>query len=247
MDQKPKRRKFRQETVIHSYITRPLSIEIIRLLWYTKITANQITIFRIILNVMSLVLFVQANFVSVTIGFVLFQIHELLDSVDGMYARIRKQQSKIGVWMEQFFDAIFSDANGLLGLALSYGAYSVTGNIEYFILLILSLSSTRLFELFLKVFNISKTKEELAHKEYGDDYLQVIGVGWKTGIKNFYLTVLTWQNQILLFGFLLLIPIYHTYHIDIYLYALIIFVIINQPPWIYAGWLGYKKVKNDTV
>ncbi|WP_456457110.1 CDP-alcohol phosphatidyltransferase family protein [Nitratifractor sp.] len=241
MKNRPKRRKFRQETVIHSYITRPLSIEIIRLIWNSGITPNQITIFRILLNVIALFLFAQGTFVSILFGFVLFQTHELLDSVDGMYARLKEHRSKIGVWMEQFFDAIFSDANGLLGLALSYGAYRVTGEMSYFILLILSLSSVHLFEIFLKVFDISKKKEGFEHKEYGNDYLQIVGVGWKTGMKNLYLTVLTWQNQILLFGLLLLIPFYEMFGIDIYLYAMVLFVLLNQPPWIYTGWMGYKK------
>lgn len=42
---KPARKKFRQETVIHSYIVRPLAQEVMLLLWNTNITANQITFF----------------------------------------------------------------------------------------------------------------------------------------------------------------------------------------------------------
>jgi len=245
--QKPKRRKFRQETVVHSYITRPISVEIIRLIWNTKITANQITIFRIILNIASLILFIHATFFSTVLGFILFQFHEILDSVDGMYARLKNQRSKIGVWLEQFFDTVFSDGNGLLGLAISYGAYKLTDNINYFILLILSLSSVHLYEVFKRTFDISQKKQELQHKEYGDDYLPILGIGYKAGLKNLYLTLLTWQNQILLFGILFLHPFYETYQIDIYFYAMAALVIVNQPPWIYAGWIGFKKVKSYDI
>ena len=242
--QKPQRQKFRQETVIHSYITRPLSIEIIRLLWNTNITANQITIFRIVLNITALVLFFQATFLSICLGYILFQIHEILDSVDGMYARLKKQQSKIGVWLEQFFDAVFSDANGFLGLVISYAAYSITGNEVYFILWGISIIGVKLLGTFLKVFGISKEKNGMEHKEYGDDFLPIFGVGLLKGLKNLYLTVITWQNQFLLLGILLLLPLYKTYGLDFYLYAVAFLSLINQPPWIYVGYLGYQTMKS---
>ena len=59
--EKPPRRKFRQETVIHSYIVRPLAFEIIRLIWNTSITPNQITIFRVVLNILAVICFFMAT------------------------------------------------------------------------------------------------------------------------------------------------------------------------------------------
>jgi len=191
--------------------------------------------------------FIRGSLAGFIIGFVLFQIHELLDSVDGMYARLKRQQSKIGVWMEQFFDTLFSDINGLMGMALSYGAYQVTGNFNYFIVLFFSVVSVKLFYDYLRIFGLSK-KGNTEHKEYTEEsYLPIFGVGFLRGVKNLYVTILTWQNQILLFAIICLIPLYETFGFDIFYYALICVLMINQPPWIYAAYVSFKKVTNDNV
>ena len=62
--QKPKRRKFRQETVIHSYIVRPLAQEFVMAIWNTNITPNQVTLFRSIIAVFYLLLFMYGSAIS---------------------------------------------------------------------------------------------------------------------------------------------------------------------------------------
>ena len=239
--EKPPRRKFRQETVIHSYITRPLSLEIIRLIWNTPITPNHITIFRLLLNIIAIYLFLKANFFNILIGFILFQVNELLDSVDGMLARLKNIKSGFGVWMEQVFDSILSDGTGFFGFVLTYSAYKITGNINYFIFLFFAVLFSKLFLTYIKAFNLSKNEDNI-HKKYGDDYLPIIGCGFLRCIRNLYITMLTWQNQFQLFGLLLLIPCYKYCNFDLFYYVSIFVLLLNIPPVVYSIYLAYKKV-----
>jgi len=243
---KPERRKFRQETVIHSYIHRPLSIEIIRLLWNTNITANQITLFRVVLNIISLILFIQGTLWGFIGGFVFFQIHEILDHVDGMYSRLKNQTSKIGAYMEYLFDDMFSTSYGLFGLAIAYGAYNLTGNYIYIWLFISIAIAHSLYSVYLVKFkNEQICEQESLHNIDHDSepFPAILGVGVTQGIKNLIFTAMVWKNEFLLWGALGFIYFKEHFGIDTILLALIIHSIYFNITWIKIALFGYRKAR----
>jgi phosphatidylglycerophosphate synthase len=249
--EKPKRKIFRQEDVIASYIHRPLGLEIVRLLWHTNITANQITLFRVILNIISLVFFAQGTPSGFIVGFILFQIHEVLDTVDGMYSRYKKQTSKIGAYMEYLFDELFSTSYGLFGLAIAYGAYSATDNFIY-IWLFISVSAANSMNLaFLTLFEPEKIckNDEIHNIDHdSEEFPAIFGVGLKKGFRNLIFTSMKWKNEFLLWGGLFFFYFRQNYGIDTIIIAFIIHALIVNAMWIKRAFVGYKKaIKMDRV
>jgi len=244
--EKPKRKKFRQEDVICSYIHRPLALEIVRLLWNTKVTANQITIFRVILNIISLIFFAQGTLFGFVSGFIFFQIHEVLDTVDGMYSRYKNQTSKIGAYMEYLFDDMFSSPYGLFGLSIAYGAFSMTGNYVYIWLFIAITIGHSLSMVYLITFESEKIckKGTLHNIEHDSEpYYAVFGVGLKEGLKSLILTAVAWKNEFLLWGALGFVYFKESYGIDTIIIALIIHFLILNASWVKRALVGYKKAK----
>jgi phosphatidylglycerophosphate synthase len=243
--EKPKRRKFRQEDVYTAYVHRPLALEIVRLIWNTNITANQITLFRVVLNVIALILFAMGTKIGFIAGFFVFQINEILDSVDGMYARMKKQTSKLGAYFEYLFDGLFSTSFGLFGLAIAFGAYRATGDLVYiwlFILITVAQSMDREFYLLFHKDKICKNEniENIDHDK--EEFAQIFGVGLKKGIRNFLYTVAVWKNELLLWGALFFFWAKER-GVDLIFWALIIHAILINAFWIKRAYDGYKKAK----
>jgi len=243
---KPERRQFRQETVIHSYIHRPLSMEIIRLLWNTKITANQITLFRVVLNILALIFFMQGTLWGFVSGFVLFQIHEILDHVDGMYSRLKQQTSKIGAYMEYLFDDMFSTSYGLFGLSIAYGAYRFTGDLVYIWLFIAITVAHSLSTVYLMTFKKEAIcqKESLHNIDHDSEvFPAILGVGFKKGIQNLIYTAVVWKNEFLLWGALGFIYFKEHFGVDTILIALILHFLFFNLLWIKTAIYGFKKAQ----
>jgi phosphatidylglycerophosphate synthase len=243
---KPERKKFRQEDVIASYIHRPLGLEIVRLLWNTNITANQITGFRVILNIISLLLFAQGTLFGFVSGFVFFQIHEILDTVDGMYSRLKNQTSKMGAYMEYLFDDMFSSSYGLFGLSIAYGAYNMTNDFIYIWIFISITIGHSLSSVYLITFESEKIcKNGTLHNINHDveEFPAIFGVGLKKGFKNFVFTAMRWKNEFLLWGALGYIYFQEHFGVDTILIALLIHSLFFNASWLKRAIVGYKKAK----
>ncbi len=248
---KPKRRKFRQETIIHSYIVRPLAFEIIRLLWNSKITPNQITIFRATLNIFAVICFFMAESIFFVLGFFMFQIHEVIDHADGLFARMKGMTTKMGVFLEHFFDAIFSANFNLLGFSISFAAYKISNSLEYIFLFIAMVIANNLTLHYKKQFKGDSpaifeledhsTKREgmtnLDHEK--EELLSIFDKPFKTAIKNLIITMYIWQNQFLLWGALLFFP-FKNYFDTIFL-GLIICVVLNFLSCLYWAYFGFSE------
>lgn len=249
---KPARRKFRQETVIHSYIVRPLAFEIIRLLWNTSITPNQITLFRVVLNILAVYFFFLGENIFFIWGFVLFQLHEIIDHADGLFARMKGMTSKMGVFLEHFFDAIFSANYNLLGLAISYSAYSLSGSIEFIYMFIALMIGNNLTQHYKKQFKgeapaIFDIKDNSGGKREGminldhekEELLSIFDQPLKTAIKNIFITAYIWQNQFMLWGALLYFPLIGLCN-TIFI-GLFICLILNYAAVFYWAYFGFSQ------
>ena len=202
----------------------------------TSITPNQITIFRNILLFLCFYLFTQMNYLYI-VGFILFQIFELLDSVDGDLARYKNMGSKLGVWLEIFFDAILTPVWGVLGFLFAYIAYSIDQNLIYFFIWGFIGFSNNLEKSFLIHFRgVSKGLEEAEH---GHIYFGFKGVTLSEKIKNFIIVSKSWENQWLLFGGLL----YVAFGVNLFLYIWIWLLLLNQIHWIRLAYQGYKDTQ----
>lgn len=242
---KPERKKFRQETVIHSYIHRPISMEIIRLIWNTNISANQITIFRSLFNIAALISFTFGTQTGFIVGFISFQINEILDHVDGMYSRLKNQTSKVGAFLEVILDFLFAGSQGLLGLSIAWGAYNATDNLIYIWIFLSMAIGHGLSLVYLINFEVEKlSKNDSFHNINHDTeaYKPILGVPFKVSITNCFFTIVKWKNEVLVWGGLLFF-IGMDYEVDFILIALIFHSLIYQAQWIRRVFFAYNLAK----
>jgi len=164
-----------------------------------------------------------------------FQFAELLDSVDGDLARYKRMQSKVGVWLEIFFDALLTPVWSLFGLMFAYIFYKIDGNGIYFILWGLVGFSANLESVYYRHFK--GMKEGLSDARHDHIYFGFIGKSWKTKIRNFIVVSKIWENQWLLFSAMF----YFLFHINTFLAVWIWLLMLNQIHWIRLVIQGYQN------
>lgn len=104
---------------------RGLSYIIVEIIKVSKITPNQITIFRIIFFPIIFFFFSRGSYLDNVLGLVTILIYTLLDTVDGDLARAKDMTSDLGAWLDHSFDKVMVNVV-LVGVAI--GAYNVTNN-----------------------------------------------------------------------------------------------------------------------
>jgi phosphatidylglycerophosphate synthase len=108
-----------------------LSTLLVKILMYTPITANHITIVGIIFVFIAAFFLGFGTFSFGLIGIVFLYLGELMDAVDGSLARCKKSCSRL---QSNFLGNIYhSSSYPVLFLGISVGAYFQTGNLIYII------------------------------------------------------------------------------------------------------------------
>ena len=223
------------ETFYHTFF-RFLSFHLItKLLWNSTITPNQVTLFRNILTLISFYCFYLFDTYSFLIGFFLFQFAELLDSVDGDLARYKNMKSKIGIWLEIFFDAILTPVWGFIGLLFAYLSYQISGEWIYFLLWGVVAFSSNLEKSFYMHFR--GCSSEFSEAKHDHIYFGFKGESFKTKVRNFLIFSKAWENQWLVYAGLL----YTLFGVNLFLEVWIWLILLNQIHWIRLAWNGYKK------
>lgn len=105
-------------------VTKRISIYITKLLLYTPIHADQVTISMILLVVLGSVLMAFGDLKFLLIGILLIHFTVILDNVNGEVARYRKEGSMTGTFLEQFYHEI---SIPLIFFSLGYGIFIQTG------------------------------------------------------------------------------------------------------------------------
>ncbi len=86
------------------YLAKPLSLFLLKLLVYTPLTGNQVTLAMLILGIIGS-LFVGFDSLALWGGIIL-QFTILLDCIDGSLARFRNQESRFGRYLDGMFHSI---------------------------------------------------------------------------------------------------------------------------------------------
>ena len=120
----------REESWWFTYIGRPISIYLTKLLLYTPITGNQVTILMLIAGVAAGTLFISGNYWYSIAGALLFMLSILLDLVDGEVARYRKASSLRGWYLDRLTHNIVYP---YIFVGISFGGYADFHDIRIFI------------------------------------------------------------------------------------------------------------------
>lgn len=108
---------------IERYFTRPLASLIVRALYNTKITPNQITIASFFLGICCAIAYCGGTHKYFILGGFLAQTSSILDCSDGMLARAKNLQSRFGAFLDLYLDRV-GDSIVLGGMTLGYYNYS---------------------------------------------------------------------------------------------------------------------------
>jgi phosphatidylglycerophosphate synthase len=213
----------------------------VRIISKTGITPNQVSLFRGILNIASLILFALGDTKSLIYAFVIFQIFEILDHVDGDLARFKNLRSKLGLFLEWLIDLLESTMQGFLGLCVSIGIYRQTGDfVIFFVFIAITMGHA------LSPSKLASDSRKLEHAQYGD-YLSVKeGKTFVVRCFRFIEILFLWQNQIILWAALLYYPINKYLHFNPLFWGMIIIAFMVQLNWLRKLYVEYyKTVKKD--
>ncbi len=104
-------------------IVRPLASLVVRLVYRTSVTPNQLTVISFIVGVAAGLVYLGSRQRSFVIAGVLVFISLVFDCADGMLARAKNMSSRYGAFLDLFFDRIV-DFVVLAGISWGFSRYT---------------------------------------------------------------------------------------------------------------------------
>ncbi len=144
---------------VERYLNRPLASLMVRLVYHTRITPNELTFFSFFLGLLGAFFFSQGQYIYFILGGVGIQLSSIVDCADGMLARSKNMCSEFGSHLDIFLDRIM-DFTMMIGI--SVGVYTASGS-KY--LLFLGFLAAGLYLLQVNLFYL--TNSYLQRKEKG--------------------------------------------------------------------------------
>lgn len=146
------------EEILDLVIFRPLSFVLVKLIYNTNITPNQISSVALLFGILSGVLYGFGTYEFLLLGSASFFICNTLDCMDGQLARLKKNGTKIGRVIDGFIDYTTSVSVFLgLGIAMT----KITGDPLYSWLLTVAAG-------------ISKALQNMLFDNYRNLYLELV-------------------------------------------------------------------------
>jgi len=143
---------------INRALNRPLAGLLVRILYPTRVTPNQVTLATFALGLAGAFFFLRGRPWAFAVGGILAQLSSIVDCADGMLARARGQSSEFGAALDLLLDRI-NEFFLMAGGALGYYFYSGRGR-----LLVLGLLGTALYFLETTIFYLMNSVQGIPRK-----------------------------------------------------------------------------------
>jgi len=184
------------DELVNVYVLRPIAGVIVRLLYNTRVTPNQLTVASTAAGLAAAAFYLQDEARTTAIAGLLVMLKDLLDSADGQLARARQQYARIGRFLDSIGDfvvdaAVFaaigwvlSASSGnlwLLGLAF-LGFAGITLRVSYHVFY-----QTSFLHLEDK-YRINRITEEVREKDLSGDRLAL-------KLQRVFQIVYGWQDR----------------------------------------------------
>ncbi len=98
------------DELINIYLIRPVAGVIIRFLYTTSITPNQVTIAAIIVGLLAAGCYGFRTYPAVILAGILIEVKDILDSADGQLARVKQMYSRRGRFLDSLGDVLVNAA-----------------------------------------------------------------------------------------------------------------------------------------
>jgi phosphatidylglycerophosphate synthase len=174
---------------VESWVNRPLASVLVRLVFRSAVTPNQLTWVAFVFALGAAALFALGTAASSLWAAVLCEVSLVFDCADGMLARARNACSRFGSFLDLFLDRI-SDFCVLLGITI--GFYRAGGNDKD--RLILGLSVISLYMLQVILYYISNRFHDAKNGESGE--------GRAVGILFFFIMGILNRLDLIVYGML---------------------------------------------
>lgn len=119
------------DEIVNTYLLRPIAGLFVRLLYYTPVTPNQITIIAVLAGIAAAASYANGTIASVAAGGLLVTLKDLLDSADGQLARAKSLYSRAGRFLDSLGDVL---VNMLVFSAIGWSLYRTDANINFLLL-----------------------------------------------------------------------------------------------------------------
>ena len=136
---------------VERYINRPLASLLVRAVFSTGITPNQLTYLSFFLGMLAAASFTMGKPLFFVLGGILIQLSSIVDCADGMLARAKDMCSSYGSHLDLFLDRI-TDLLLIAGIAAGFYIFS-----NHLTLFILGIFSAALYLLQINLFYITKS------------------------------------------------------------------------------------------
>lgn len=131
------------EEILDIYFYRPLSFLLVKLIYSTNITPNQISVFSMFFGIFAGVMFALGSPASFSLAAVFLLVSNVLDCADGQLARLKKNGTGIGRIIDGFIDYV-TGFSMFLGIGIGLSVY--TGDYLYVWIITLAAALSRIFQ-----------------------------------------------------------------------------------------------------
>jgi phosphatidylglycerophosphate synthase len=145
---------------INKYLNRPLASILVRAVFRTRITPNQLTYAAFVIGLAGSYFLFRGGRGALITGGLLVELSSIVDCADGMLARARDQRSEFGAYLDLYLDRV---NEYFLILASVVGYYKATGRLN---ILLLGLAALGLY--FLQTTHFYLTKNYLKDSNKGE-------------------------------------------------------------------------------
>jgi phosphatidylglycerophosphate synthase len=145
---------------INKYLNRPVASILVRAVFRTRITPNQLTYAAFVIGLAGSFFLFQGRRGALIAGGLLVELSSIVDCADGMLARARNQRSEFGAYLDLYLDRV---NEYFLVLASVVGFYKATGRLN---ILLLGLAALGLY--FLQTTHFYLTKNYLRDSNKGE-------------------------------------------------------------------------------
>ena len=114
------------DELINTYLLRPVAGLVVRLLYHTSVTPNQVTVGSTVAGLVAAFAYLGGDAHSVAMGGLLVTLKDVLDSADGQLARAKKLDSRYGRFLDSIGDFV---AHLAIFTAIGWTLYQGSGDL----------------------------------------------------------------------------------------------------------------------
>ena len=186
------------DELINTYVLRPVAGILVRALYATPVTPNQVTLAGIACGVGSAVLYAGGSPLSTLLAGLCLTVKDLLDSADGQLARAKQMYSRTGRFLDSIGDF---GVNLLVFSAIGYALFTRTGDPVVMFLAALSFLGTTLrvsYHVFYHTsflhlqesYTLNRVLEEMREEDYEAETLTF-------RLHQIFLVLYGWQDRLM--------------------------------------------------